>query len=114
MEIIGQGETQEIKLTNGDEVDTLSFATFMREHSIPWFDIAHRGTKRDLHVLTSDLRRALDPEQSSATHELALNHRQSALALEALRWVVAHDDFSPEGATGNMRRMLEGAEAQAA
>jgi hypothetical protein len=113
MELSGTGESQTVTLQDGNEMDTLRFAAFYRERSISVFDLRRRGLKQDMHELRSHISRELAATNGAPeSRSLILDHHESKLALQALQWVIKHDDFSPDGTTGEMRQMLDSVELQ--
>lgn len=112
MELVERGqEALGIKLSTGGEIDLVSFAARDRARSIPWFDLMHRDLRMQLKGLVSELEDRLVEDQTSP---LELSRAKSELALEAMRWVVEHDDFDPENTTGELRAMVADVDAQRA
>lgn len=111
MELVGHGKEAAIRLSTGGEIDLVSFAARDRAHAIPWFDIFHRDLKLQLRGLVTELEERLIEDQTSP---LELSRAKSELAIEAMRWVVQHDDFDPENTTGELRVMVEEADSQRA
>lgn len=103
MELLGRGQEAAIRLSTGGEIDLVSFAARDRAHAIPWFDFLHRGQKLQLRELVAELEERLIEDQASP---LELSRAKSDLAIEAMRWVVQHDDFDPENTTGELRAMV--------
>jgi ElaB/YqjD/DUF883 family membrane-anchored ribosome-binding protein len=107
MKVHGETRDHEIELIDGDEIDTVRFAAFIRGHKIPWFDVANRELRSELRTLSSDLGSVLAESSSHPeARRVRLDRARSDLALRAMRWMVEHDDFSPDGVTGYMRQML--------
>lgn len=107
MEVEGHGDSLALRNVTGNEADLLRFAINARARRIAWFDLPHRGLKNDLDLFSSELSAGLLSRPRSEGGTVSLGHRETDLAIQSMRWVLAHRDFDPQHTTGEVRQLLK-------
>jgi hypothetical protein len=96
LQIEDEAKDSEIVLNTAEEVNALRWASAIRSGRIHWLNLPRRELRRELDSLAADLTGNISLRLGEGKAvPVRLSGRRRRIAVDALRWVVAHDDFDP-------------------